>query len=357
MAQALALPADFVQASLLMRELLNQMHHDMNDFGSSTTEAIQDLRQNLSRSIEAWPETFDAYKASIHAMPRALKKQPFVKETLHQIEELEQNMDRFFAQVRQSSFQDFRKSIDRRVAETKESVDRMKNQIACLEADPLMQKFLRGEAVLASKKAIQWPRKLGHMFLGLSFLYLFIYSGASKSFVWSFTGVFLLAAFLLEISRHLNSRINDWVIRWFGPVMREAEKTRVNSAIFYILSILFVYFLFPVEVTILTLLFLSVGDPIAGMVGVKWGRHKISDQVSLEGSFACFLACSGLAALAAGVLFDSTLTGFSLLSFSLLSGLTGAVAESSFKKLDDNLVMPMLSAPILLLLLKLYSIL
>jgi dolichol kinase len=43
-----------------------------------------------------------------------------------------------------------------------------------------------------------------------------------------------------------------------------------------------------------------------------------------------------------------------LTAFSVFSGAIGAGAESSFKRLDDNLVMPLLSATGIWLLLKLF---
>ena len=248
------------------------------------------------------------------------------------------------------------KSTDFSLKNLQDRVYRTAEQVRALEEHALIQKFLKGEKILGSRENIQWERKITHTFLGLSFLYLFVYSGWSSAQVWTLAGPFMALAFTLELARHLNPKINNWVWHVFGPMMRESEKTRVNAAVLYILSMAIVYLIFPIEVAMLTLLFIAVGDTVAGLVGIYWGRHKISSHVSAEGFLACFATCALLAALCAGVLFKSTLPLAPLILFSLLGGLVGALAESSLQKLDDNLVMPLLSAPALWGLMKIFNI-
>ncbi len=317
--------AHFQQASLSFKDLLDEFQKDFPD---------------LSRALQRWPEIAGRYRNSIREMPKVLRQRPFVKKLLTEIESLER-------EIRQGEF-----SLGLQARMHQAAV-----LVAELETHPTVQMFLRGEPILCDKQNLQWPRKMVHVSLGLTFLYLFVYSGWSQLLIWTITGPFIVWAFCLETARHRNPRINRWVLRAFGPIMREREKAKVNSAVFYILSMAIVYFACPIEVAMLTLLFIAVGDPIAGIVGVRWGHRRISAHVSWEGSIACFLACTGLAALAAGVLFEKNLTGISLIGFSLLSGVVGAVAESSLKKLDDNLVMPLLSAPPLWFLMKLFSLL
>lgn len=326
MTQPLPLSAKFEQASHVFKDLLEKFQKNLHD---------------LPKFLQSWPETFERYKSSIREMPKNLRQRPFVKNLLIEIETIER-------EIRDGgvSFEGLQARA-RRAAEL----------AAELENHPTFQKFLRGEPVLSSKKLLHWSRKITHASLGLIFLYVVVYSGWPKLLVWGITGGFMLWSVSLETARHMSPRVNYWVMRAFGPIMREREKTKINSAIFYMFSIGVVYFTTPVEVAVLTLLFLAIGDPFAGIIGVVYGRRKISLHATLEGSLACFGACAGLAALGAGVLFDHHLTGFALVAFSLISGLIGAVAEISFKKLDDNLVMPLLSAPALWFLMKVFSIL
>src|SRR3989338_6105407 len=326
MSQYLPLSTKYQEASLIFRDLLGQFQKNLHDF---------------PKHLQKWPETFERYKASIREMPKVLRKRPFVKNMMAEIERIEK-------EIHQSGF-----SFE--CLQTR--AHQMGILVAELEEHPTVQKFLRGEPVLSSKKLLHWSRKITHAVLGVGFLYLVVYSGLPKTLVWGITGGFMLWSVSLETARHMSPRVNRWVMRSFGPIMREREKTKINSAIFYMFSIGVVYFTTPVEVAVLTLLFLAIGDPFAGIIGVVYGRSKISLHATLEGSLACFGACFGLALLGAGLLFDHNLTGFSLLAFSLISGLIGALAEISFKKLDDNLIMPLLSAPSLWILMKLFSVL
>lgn len=364
MSYAQSLSIDFRQASLSLKELLDQLQEDISALNLSSTELFHGLKQNLLLSWKNWEVTVKNYKISLQNMPKELRRRNIIKQLSKELEDFETHARCFLTEIKETSFQDFRRSLNRHIREAdlylkgvQSRMHQMAESVASLEEHPLVQKFLRGEPVLASRENMQWARKVSHTSLGLLFLYVFVYSGWSKTVLWTLAGGFILWAFVLETARHLNPRVNEWVCRYFRPIMREREKTKINSAMFFIVSMVIVYFVFPIEVTMLTMLFLAVGDPLAGIVGVYWGKRKLSPHVSLEGSLACFTACAALAALCAGVLFSTTLSLLPLLVFSLISGLIGALTESSFKKLDDNLVMPLLSAPLLWSLMHLFSLL
>lgn len=341
---------DFRQASLSLREHLDRLREDISALHLGSIDLFHSLKQKLLSSWKNRERVIREYKLSLKALPRELGRRSLVLRLSADLEDFEADMRLYLFEIRESSFQDFRRSFHRRI-------DEMAERVAGLERHPLVQKFLRGETVLASRKNIQWWRKLTHAFNGIFFIYLFVYSGLPKTITWSFAGGFIAWAFSLEMARHLNPKVNQWVCRWFKPIMREREKTSINSAIFYLFSMTFVYLTCPIEVSQLTMLFIAIGDPVAGIVGVTWGRTKITSHVSVEGSLACFAACAGLAALCAGFLFSKTLPLPSLVFFSGVSGMVGAGAEASFKRLDDNLVMPLLSAPALWGLMKLFSVL
>ncbi len=350
MTHAQAISIDFLQASLSLQEQLDQLREDILALHQSSTELFYNLKQNLLNSWKNREQIIREYKLSLQTMPKELRRRGLIDKLSKDLENFEADFRLYLSEIRESSFQDFRRSFHRRI-------DEMADHVAELEEHPLVQKFLRGETVLASRKNIQWGRKLAHAFNGIFFIYLLVYSNWPKTIVWSLTGGFVVWALSLETIRHLNPKVNKWVCRYFAPIMREREKTNINSAIFYIVAMAIVYFTFPIEVSMLTMLFIAIGDPVAGIVGVTWGKTKITSHVSVEGSLACFAACALLAALCAGVLFSKTLSFLPLISFSLLSGVVGAMAEASFKKLDDNLVMPLLSAPALWVLMKLFSLL
>jgi diacylglycerol kinase (CTP) len=329
---------------------LDRIQKDISRPGVDSSEFNQKTNENQIQSWENWPEAVSNYKQSVKNMPRELRQRDLIKGLFEDIESFEKDARRFLAGLRDASLTDiYRRALQSRTYQ-------LAQKIAALEENTLVQKFLRGEVVLSSKKSIQWGRKLNHVVPPILFLYLFAYSGFSNVVIWSITGPLLIGLFSVEIARHLNPRVNDWFCKSFKSIMREREKTGINSSVFYVIGMGIVYFVFPIEVAVLTMFFIAIGDPIAGIVGICWGRRKLSAHVSLEGTLACFVTCSLAAAVSATYLFDKTLPLLSLILFSMLSGLVGAVSEASLKKLDDNFVMPVLSAPILWILMKFFAI-
>ena len=336
-----AYAVDFSRASLSLQDLLLQLQREFSSWDIS------------SSSLISWSDSWTRYRASVRKMPKAFRCHPLVKKSVCEMESFEREFQQFRAAVQEYSAREFQEWCER----LNLKVRRAASLMAELEASPLVQKILRGEVLLSHKKILQWRRKLVHLTMGLSFFYLFVYSGWPTAVIWWIAGPFIGLSFLLETVRHLHPGVNRRVLRVFGSIMREGENKKINSAVFYIFSMAVVWFTFPIEVAMTTLLFIAVSDPLAGMVGTYWGRHRISPNVSWEGSAACFISCTALAALCAGRLFPHPLTGLALTSFSVLSGLIGALAEASLKRLDDNLVMPLISAPLLALLMRLFSIL
>ena len=138
--------------------------------------------------------------------------------------------------------------------------------------------------------------------------------------------------------------------------MREHEKHTLNSATYYIISMVTVYVLFPVEVAVLCLIFLALGDPVAGIIGIKFGKHPMTKNASVEGFLACGYVCALISYIFAGFIFDASLSKFDLVLFSALAGIIGALSEILFPKWDDNLVMPLSSCFPLYLLMKFFHI-
>ncbi len=124
----------------------------------------------------------------------------------------------------------------------------------------------------------------------------------------------------------------------------------------FLFSALFVMYFFPKPVVALSILYVGVGDPAAGIIGSYFGKHKINDHASWEGLFACFMACFACTYLFTGTGFIEgfKISGLPLLGFAILGGLIGMLAEGLFPDLEDNLVIPLASAPALWVLLKLF---
>jgi dolichol kinase len=73
---------------------------------------------------------------------------------------------------------------------------------------------------------------------------------------------------------------------------------------------------------------------------VKFGKDKIFEGKSLQGTIACFAVCYILA-LSAGLYLGSE--SVELLTFALLAGMVGALSELMSVWVDDNFSIPVVS--------------
>ena len=103
-------------------------------------------------------------------------------------------------------------------------------------------------------------------------------------------------------------------------------------------------FLFPPEIVTLSLLMLAIGDPVCNIIGIKYGKDKLIGSKSLQGSLAGFIACSIVSAVYFKVM---DMMASKLLLTSMLSGFIGAFAEVIPIDIDDNFVIPVVTAILL----------
>ncbi|TGK19216.1 dolichol kinase [Leptospira fluminis] len=102
--------------------------------------------------------------------------------------------------------------------------------------------------------------------------------------------VCLLLLVVLEYSRFHVQAVQTLFVKVAGPLLKEEEKYRINGTFPYFLSILFVVLFFPPDITILSMLFLVIGDPMAAWVGVHFGKNRFSNGKSKEGILAFILS-------------------------------------------------------------------
>lgn len=190
------------------------------------------------------------------------------------------------------------------------------------------------------KTDIHWARKTWHT-SGVLLLWALFFSLPLSLFL---LGIYLLAgvAVVLDVTRLRFKELNSFLLRWFRPLMRDHEENGLAGTSFLLVGVAVVASLFPRDVVALTLLFLALADPLASLVGIKYGKDKIFGSKSLQGTAAAFVVCS-LIAFAylnfQGILLER------ILLVSLVCGILGAGAELvPIGKIDDNFTLPVLSA-------------
>ncbi len=151
--------------------------------------------------------------------------------------------------------------------------------------------------------------------------------------------LFIGTMVFLESWRFRNPKVNRWMFEHFKGFTKDKERERISSTTLFLAAAALTILLFPRGVAIAALLFLTVGDPIAEIVGTRWGRLRILRGKTLEGALAgagaCFLA--GVPLLLADGL------GLTLPVIAI-GAAAAAVTELLPFPLDDNFTIPFGSA-------------
>ena len=144
------------------------------------------------------------------------------------------------------------------------------------------------------------------------------------------------SALALDLVRFRVDWLNRYFLRWLAPLLKGSEKSRITGATYLLIAALAVFWLFDSTIAVASLLFLSLGDPAAALVGRPMPGPRIWGKS--PGGTAAFLAVS-LAVV--GVL---AATGVIEYHWGLLVGAAvAALVELASLPPDDNLTVPLIS--------------
>ncbi len=183
-------------------------------------------------------------------------------------------------------------------------------------------------------------RRLWHLVGGSFFpvLSLFIPRGTLLITLGAITAILIA----WEITRFSSPNVNRWMMSYLGVVLKREESFRPIGTTYLLLSSLAVFFLFEKYVAIVSLLFLSIGDLMAAVIGEKFGRHRRFNK-SLEGSLACLASC-----LLIGIVMTRVSPAI-LLPVAIVGAVSATIVELLPIPVDDNLTIPLFSAGIMTL--------
>ena len=142
------------------------------------------------------------------------------------------------------------------------------------------------------------------------------------------------ASLVIEVARRWWPWSNRLLWRLLPTVFRRWEAQRVLGSTWFAVGALLSLFIFGRDVGGTAVLFLAWGDPVAELVGARWG--KAGQGKTVEGSLGCLMAC-----IVAGFV------GVGLGGLSPWAALLGAVVATLVERWspppNDNLWMPLIS--------------
>jgi diacylglycerol kinase (CTP) len=169
---------------------------------------------------------------------------------------------------------------------------------------------------------------------------------------------FLALYAALHAARGASPAVHRAYLRALGAVLRshEVPAGAIPGAVWFVAGTAVCVYCFDPPIALLSLGFLSLGDPIASYVGVSYGRSApclrrvaAPSGKTAAGSLGCFVACAAVGAAWAicGGGAGTVAARAHLAPFVGLCGVIGAAAEMAPLRLDDNLTIPILSGALL----------
>lgn len=149
-----------------------------------------------------------------------------------------------------------------------------------------------------------------------------------------------LALLLFDYLKARNEPFKNLFMAVFGRMLRHREEQGgMTASTIVVASAALTILIFRTEIAVAALVFLSLGDSAAALVGRHCGRISLVSGRTLEGSLAAFNACL-LASIGLMVLRPEM--GWDLTPTALLAGsLAATLAELFDLPLDDNLRIPL----------------
>jgi len=182
-------------------------------------------------------------------------------------------------------------------------------------------------------------RKILHIFSSIvPLLYLWIIK--DKGIMCFILFILSTIAIIIEIARNRSEKTRIIFNRYFGFMLRDKElKGNLTGATWMLIGWTITIFCFPKYIAVPALLFLSVGDSFAAIIGKMYPIFKVKDK-SLSGTFA-----GTITSIIAVILINQQLP----LIVIIIGAISAMVIELVPLPINDNLIIPNFSAIIMMI--------
>lgn len=185
----------------------------------------------------------------------------------------------------------------------------------------------------------EYKRKLIHLFnLAIPFGYLYVFP--EKWVFVKLLSILMVLFIIFDILRHKVTWVKSLFSLFIDSMLRSHEQEgKLTGATWVMIGAVISIILFSKPVAIIALIFMSLGDSAAGLIGQRYGKHKIWNK-TWEGFF--------------GGLFVCIIIGMNYSLLPMTISLSGAVAAMVMEivpiPLDDNFKIPLGAGAIMMML-------
>ena len=199
------------------------------------------------------------------------------------------------------------------------------------------------DAPTSTRASLQLPRRFFHCLSGLISGTIYMLFLSHKQAIYILGGAASIFYILEQIRiNYPNQPGLNVVNKYF---LRAEEHLKESAAVPYLMALLLTIITFPKSIALTAIFTLAIADPLSAIIGIKYGKHRIVEGKSLEGSAAFFISTMTVCFLIFIPLGGNSF--WPVLANAFFLGLFGSAFEMLPLKLDDNLTIPLFTATIL----------
>lgn len=194
---------------------------------------------------------------------------------------------------------------------------------------------------LPTRKNLQFARRLFHIANGVTIATLYWLSFTHQQAIHTL-GTFACLLYVMEQIRINYPEMSQKVMPLMKFIMRAEEQLKESAMVPYAFAVLLTIITFPKPLALIAIYTLAISDPLSAIIGIKYGKRKVVEHKSVEGSLAFFTS----ALIISLFVLSATLGGFSIsvLIISLVLSIGTSIFEMLPLKVDDNLTIPLFTA-------------
>ena len=203
--------------------------------------------------------------------------------------------------------------------------------------EPLGIPLSASPGATATRKDVQLGRRLVHLANGSAIATAYALLFTHQQIV-HLLGTFACVVYVLDRVRIHDPELAARVPTLNALFFRAEEQVKEAAMTPYVIAILLTVLTFPKVVALIAIYTLAIADPLAAIVGIRWGHRHLVPNRTVEGSLAFFVAafCVSFAVL---TVFGGTVTRPAV-GASIVVATLAALFEMVPLRIDDNLTIP-----------------
>jgi dolichol kinase len=190
-----------------------------------------------------------------------------------------------------------------------------------------------------SLRPTNYARNVYHVANSLVAMVLLLFITERQALI--LTGSIMLLAWTLEVFRRIVPALNDFLMWLLARFAHPHEAWRVNSATWFATAMFILACMWDLKVASVAVVVLGFGDPIAAIIGRRYGRIQLVNGRTVAGTLAFVGTATVMAWL--WLMIAWSIPVLVALCFALSASIPGAIAELFSRRVDDNLSIPVVA--------------